>query len=118
MSDSVFALAVSGSDLYAGGSFTAAGGVSANYIAKWNGSAWAPLGSGTDTPISVLAVSGSDLYAGGIVIGASKVIAKWNGSTWSGLGLGMNGPVGGRRPLRLAEGGEHLRVTDHDEAIN
>ena len=64
---SVHALAVSGSDLYAGGWFTTAGGVNANHIAKWNGSSWAPLGSGMDGGVSALAVSGSDLYAGGLV---------------------------------------------------
>ena len=46
MNDSVYALAVSGSDLYAGGEFTTAGGSAANYIAKWNGSSWSALGSG------------------------------------------------------------------------
>ena len=44
----VCALAVSGSTLYAGGNFTTAGGVPANSIAKWNGSAWSSLGSGMD----------------------------------------------------------------------
>ena len=43
---SVCALAVSGTNLYAGGNFTTAGGVPANYIAKWDGSAWSALGSG------------------------------------------------------------------------
>ena len=42
----VTALAVSGSDLYAAGGFTNAGGVEANRIAKWNGSSWSALGSG------------------------------------------------------------------------
>ena len=42
----VDALAVSGTNLYAGGDFTTAGGVKANYIAKWDGSAWSALGSG------------------------------------------------------------------------
>ena len=42
----VYALAVSGTNLYAGGYFTTAGGVTANYIAKWDGSAWSALGSG------------------------------------------------------------------------
>jgi hypothetical protein len=42
----VLALAVSGSDLYAGGEFTTAGGISAANIAKWNGSSWSALGSG------------------------------------------------------------------------
>ena len=43
---SVSALAVSGSDLYAGGAFPTAGGGAANHVAKWNGSSWSALGSG------------------------------------------------------------------------
>ena len=42
----VYALAVSGGTLYAGGEFTTAGGIAANYIAQWNGSSWSALGSG------------------------------------------------------------------------
>src|SRR3989442_6025759 len=60
----VFRSAVSGSNLYAGGGFTNAGGVSANHISKWNGSAWSALGLGMDNPVNALAVSGSDPYAG------------------------------------------------------
>jgi len=61
----VFALAVSGSDLYAGGVFDTAGGITANNIAKWDGSSWSALGSGADSQVSALAVSGGDLYVGG-----------------------------------------------------
>src|SRR5438093_11630845 len=61
----VYALAVSGTDLYAGGSFTSAGGSAANYIAKWNGSSWSALGSGMNGAVCAMEVSGSDLYAGG-----------------------------------------------------
>src|SRR5260370_30788808 len=70
----VMALAVSGSDVYAGGVFTTAGGSAANYIAKWDGSSWSALGSGTgggnQSVVFALAVSGSDLYAGGYFITA------------------------------------------------
>ena len=88
-------MAVSGSDVYAGGTFTSAGGNPANYVAKWNGSTWSPLGSGVSAvsfasyqvPVSSLAVSGSDVYAGGAFTTAGEVpanrIAKWNGSNWS-----------------------------------
>jgi hypothetical protein len=94
MNSYVYALAVSGGDLYAGGYFTNAGGVAAKYVAKWDGNAWSALGSGMNSYVQALAVSGTNLYAGGAFTTAGGVsanrIAKWNGSTWSGLGSGMN----------------------------
>ena len=62
---SLHALAMSGSDLYAGGDFTKAGGNPASRIAKWNGTNWMALGSGMNGTVRALAVSGSDLYVGG-----------------------------------------------------
>ncbi len=64
----VLAMAVSGTDLYVGGAFTLAGAVSVNNIAKWDGSAWTALGSGTNGLVLAVAVDGNDLYAGGITI--------------------------------------------------
>ena len=93
----VFALAVSGSDLYVGGYFTTAGSVTANYIARWDGSSWHALGAGVDYTVSALAVSGSDLYAGGGFTTAGDVaanrIARWDGSSWQALSSGMNSQV-------------------------
>jgi hypothetical protein len=97
----VYALGVSGSDLYVGGAFTMAGGSAANYVAKWNGSSWSALGSGmgggTFPCVYALAVSGSDLYVGGPFTtaggSAANYVAKWNGSSWSALGSGMNSYV-------------------------
>lgn len=91
----------SGPALYAGGFFTTAGGESANYIAKWNGSSWSPMGSGMDAWVDSLAVfndtGGDALYAGGNFTTAGGLpanrIAKWNGSTWSALGPGLNAAV-------------------------
>src|SRR6185503_18691424 len=59
----------SGPALYAGGAFTTAGGVSARHVARWDGSSWTPLGSGTSSTVLALAVhddgGGPALYAGG-----------------------------------------------------
>jgi hypothetical protein len=97
----VNALAVSGSDVYVGGTFTTAGGVTVNCIAKWDGSAWSALGSGMDgggyvPSVNALAVLGGDLYAGGVFTmaggTAARGIARWNGSSWSALGSGLNFP--------------------------
>ena len=111
------ALAVSGTNLYAGGEFTTAGGVTANHIAKWDGSAWSALGSGMNERwVYALAVSGTDLYAGGDFTTAGGVpanyIAKWDGSAWSALGSGMNGTAsmscaGGERDRSLRRGRVH-----------
>ena len=85
--------------LYAGGSFTTAGGLVANRIAKWDGSTWSALGSGMNGLVNALTVFDNALYAGGSFSTAGGVtvnyIAKWNPSTstWSGLGGGMNGTV-------------------------
>ena len=103
----VRALAVSGSDVYAGGHFTTADGSAANYIAKWNGRSWSALDSGLNGLVWVLAVTGSDVYAGGgfTMAGgsAANYIAKWDGSSWTALGSGMNGYV-----LALAASGSAL----------
>jgi hypothetical protein len=86
LNNTVLALAVSGSTLYAGG-------VSAKYIAQWNGSSWSALGSGMNGEVTALAVSGNTLYAGGNFSMAGGVpangIAQWNGSSWSALGSGV-----------------------------
>ncbi len=91
----------SGSALYAGGNFTLAGGVPANYIAKWDGTTWSALGSGMDGEVRALTAfddgSGEALYAGGFFMTAGGVaanrVAKWNGTSWSALGSGMNNSV-------------------------
>ena len=103
---------MSGTNLYAGGDFTTAGGVTANNIAKWDGSAWSALGSGMScwrSYVYALAVSGTNLYAGGEFTTAGGVsansIAKWDGSAWSALGSGMNGSI---RVSALAVSGTNL----------
>jgi hypothetical protein len=87
-------------NLYAAGWFTTAGGVSANLIAKWDGSSWSSLGSGIwgdGVPfVKDLAFDGSgNLYVGGNFESAGGIsaynMAKWNGSTWMALGNGLTG---------------------------
>ncbi len=102
------ALATLKGDLYVGGSFTTAGGVSASNIARWNGQAWSALGTGVSggTSPAVYALttdSSGNLYVGGSFSTAGEIpntvnIAQWNQKntgSWSALGggLGMS-PVG------------------------
>ncbi len=111
LSSSVYALKVSGNELYAGGGFTKicgnetcdSGNVIANRIAKWNGANWAALGNGIDGLVFDIEVSGSDVYAGGdfyflcndatcdYSTAIADNVAKWNGATWAPLGLGVGG---------------------------
>lgn len=96
-----------GPALYAGGSFTSAGGVKASSIARWNGSSWSPLGTGAtngvDGKVYALTVfddgDGPALYAGGLFASAGGVaanrIARWDGRSWSPVGdASVNGVTG------------------------
>ncbi len=87
-----------GPALYAGGSFTTAGGVAARGIARWNGTQWSPLGSEMGGGVLALTVfddgAGPALYAGGLFSIAGAIsIAKWDGTQWSPLGSGVNSVV-------------------------
>jgi hypothetical protein len=90
-----------GPALYAGGLFTIPFGGPGNYIAKWDGQSWSPLGTGMNFTVWTLAAfndgSGPALYAGGDFTTAGGVaanrIAKWDGQSWSALGDGMNNSV-------------------------
>jgi hypothetical protein len=94
----VSALAVhddgSGPALYAGGNFTAVGGVAVLHIARWNGSSWSTVGGGLGHVVNALDVyddgKGPALYAGGPFFQYNH-IARWNGSSWTGLGTGIAG---------------------------
>ncbi len=83
--------------LHVGGFFATAGGVSANHIARWDGSGWSALGDGMNASVLALAefddgISGPGpaLFAGGAFTSAGNVgadrIAQWDGNEWSALG--------------------------------
>lgn len=91
----VYALAARGNDIYVGGSFTTAGGVTVNGIARWDRtlSKWFALGTGVTGTVQTLAVDGAgNVYAGGTFDSAggvpAKNIAVWNAAarSWSALG--------------------------------
>jgi hypothetical protein len=93
-----------GPALYAGGSFSNAGGLTARRIAKWDGQAWSSLGAGLNNTVFSLVVHddgsgpGAQLIAAGTFTQAggqpANFIAKWNGQAWSTLGQGLNASVG------------------------
>ncbi len=86
---SVNALAIRGTNLFVGGSFTNAGGVAANNIAVWNGSSWSTLGAGVGGPydtVKAVAVSSNYVFVGGSFTNAvGQLVAglgRWDGSSW------------------------------------
>ena len=96
-------------NVYVGGDFTVIGNLTANHVAKWDGTRWTPLGSGVNDSVHALAFMGNNLYAAGAfrIAGSNAVnyVAKWNGTTWTTLGSGLNGTAN-----TLCQVGEDLYV--------
>ena len=88
-----YSLVADGGVLYAGGSFTRANGLSAFYVAQWDGSAWAAVGGGVNGAVLALAMSNGQLHAGGnftLAEGVSRArVARWDGAAWQALGTGI-----------------------------
>ncbi|MEO8286509.1 MAG: S-layer homology domain-containing protein [Chloroflexota bacterium] len=93
----VYAIAVSGTDVYIGGRFNAVGDTAAANIAHWDGTGWHPLGAGVNNTVYAIAVTGSDVYVGGAFTSAGGVyiaqVARWDGSQWNGLGSGVGNHI-------------------------
>jgi N-acetylneuraminic acid mutarotase len=101
----VYALAVVGNEVFVGGGFTSAGGVSANFVARFNTqtNTWSSLGTdssnGVNSVVSALAVVGNEVVVGGLFTSAGGVsanrVARFNTqtNTWSSLGTGSSNGV-------------------------
>jgi hypothetical protein len=95
MNDPVLALTVFDGDVIAVGRFTAAGGVSAGYVARWDGLSWQPMG-GVNAPVYAVTSFDGDLVVGGsFTFGGESAhrIARWDGATWRSIGTGMSHQV-------------------------
>jgi hypothetical protein len=89
-------------DLFVGGQFSSAGGVSTGTLAGWDGSAWTEVGGGTTgATVTALAVYDDRLIVAGgnnLTFGGQagfNGIAAWDGQSWSPLGAGPGDPVQG-----------------------
>lgn len=101
----VYSLGIHNNELYAGGNFTTAGGVSASGIARFNGSAWSALGQGlsiaTNPPnplfVYAMASTSTGLVIGGTFSGSGTVsstnLILWKGTSMESIDSGLNGPV-------------------------
>ena len=87
-------------NLFVGGHFLTAGGMSISNLARWNGDNWSVVGgdgtaiSYTDSVFTILA-DGGNLYVGGKLTSAGGIpvtgIAMWNGAEWKNLADGVSG---------------------------
>ena len=99
--------------LVAGGFFTTAGGVPAPNVARWDGSAWHPLGSGTNGGINaVVRDAAGHLWFGGSFTQAggqpASRVARWDGTAWSAT---PGGPTASVLDLALDADGRLLACT-------
>jgi len=82
----IFDLEIYHDELYAVGDFSYAGGVHAQYIAKWNGTNWCGLGSIFENTIGCLGVYQDMLYIGGGFLkidgDSIRYLAKWTGGSY------------------------------------
>ena len=94
------AFVVYNGELIAAGSFSAADSQITNGIARWDGAAWQPLGSGFNGTVNALCVYNGALVAGGTFTSAggqaASNVASWNGSAWAAIrSCGTARPVAG-----------------------
>jgi hypothetical protein len=95
--ETIYALAVYEGDLYAGGTFTSAGGQTVNHIARWGGESWNAVGGGVNGIVRTMLVHDGSLYVGGHFSSAddqtANHIARWDGEHWHAVGDGFNNAV-------------------------
>lgn len=72
-------------DIIITGEFASVSGVSCTYVARWNGTSWAAMGTGLPAVGKCLAIYNGELYAGVDAIGSST-LHKWNGTAWVASG--------------------------------
>lgn len=85
-----------GANLYVGGTFTGAGGVAnTRFIARWNGSSWQAMGTGTTggTGVTSVALAGTLVAIGGSFSSPGTNLAFWNTNSGTWISATANGAV-------------------------
>lgn len=115
------ALVSDGTLLYVGGEFDHAGAVPVSHVAKWDGSAWSPLGGGIANfgygIVCCLLHDQGRIYCGGVFGQAGAVaaanLAAWDGSQWHPVGAGVQGSTYGASVQSLCVFANELHVGGH-----
>jgi hypothetical protein len=105
-------LKVHNGNLYACGDFTKFGNTTCNYVAKYDGNTWKPVGDftkyyktyGPPARMQCLEFFNNELYVGGYFsdsTGTSRNLAKFDGTNWVNVGTGIRqGGVNGIQALQ------------------
>jgi hypothetical protein len=92
-------LQLANGDILATGVFAVAGGVSANAVARWNGTMWSAFGTPLGLGNNVIITDAVELPNGDVVVSLWRLapapagalegrVMRWNGAAWSTLGIG------------------------------
>lgn len=86
-------LPLPGGELIVGGYFNIAGGTYMNNIARWTGTSWVAMGTGTGGTVDTLArMPNGDILAAGTFSSLStnytNSVMRWDGTAWSAVGSG------------------------------
>src|SRR6185295_3091249 len=107
-------------EVVAVGFFDTAGGLPADHVAIWNGSAWRGVSVGFEsvgTSYASAVMPNADLVVGGDFDAVSGVraarIARWDGAAWFSLGTGVDARV---RPLAVRSNGDVVAGGDFTNA--
>ncbi len=108
----VYALALDGSKVYAGGLFRSVAGRLAPRFARWDEGtmSWDPIGDGTDGPVNAIAVGGGKIWIGGRFNAAHDVAASNiavldpASGTWEVVGIDFDEGVTGTIHALLVDG--------------
>jgi hypothetical protein len=84
-------------NVYVGGSFLTANGVTVNRIAVWNGITFSPLGIGANNGVTIVKIDAyGNVWAGGYFthmggLTLTDRMAKWNGTAWFHVPINLPG---------------------------
>jgi hypothetical protein len=96
----IYALICKNNEVYVGGAFTSAGGVSVNNFAKWSGGVWSDVGGGFNDQVNCIYVASDPsgtIYAGGRFsqsgTNTMNHVSKLVSGVWTQVGTGISSVV-------------------------
>ena len=94
--------------LFAGGPFQNVEGRYTQHLARWDGTAWQPVGAVSSSYYCCYELNTMTVYQDELVVGGNfgdprdtptRGVARWDGSTWRPFGAGVNGHVRAMLPI-------------------